>query len=302
MTARSRRSACSAREPYQARSSSRLTGPVCVPVSRSVCPHLVGADYRVPEWAAQTLEHFRALAADPATGVRDLVGVAAAPGRHEGSQGESGGMADEAEVPQFLRWVEGLSRCDPATLPGGVAVGWRYRVPVISMPAYLDYLLAQLLAADGVVRLGPPLPSLAVAAERTTAPVLVNCAGIGARDLVPDPDLAPVSGQVVVVANPGPTEFWAAPGPAAGQAGCRHAGRRPGRRAQLRARRGRRDAVLGLRRHGRRRGHPAAGLTRRADRVGPPGDQKPGKIARSSSRSAGLACTSSGVCAASRRP
>ncbi len=186
-------------------------------------PHLVGADDRVPEWAAQTLEHFRGLAADPAAGVRDLAGVAAAPGRHESGPGESGGPGksggpgesggpSDADVPPFLRGADGLSRCDPATLPGGFAVGWRYRAPVIAMPDYLDYLLAQVLAAGGEVRLGPPLPSLAAAAARTTAPVLVNCAGIGARDLVPDPDLEPVRGQVVVVANPGLTEFFVGEG------------------------------------------------------------------------------------------
>ena len=175
-------------------------------------PHLVGADDRVPEWAAQTLAHFRGLAADPATGVRDLTGIAAAPRRHESGPGESGGPADASEVPPFLRGAEGLSRCDPATLPGGFAVGWRYRAPVIAMPGYLDYLLERVLAAGGEVRLGPPLPSLAAAAENTTAPVLVNCAGIGARDLVPDPDLEPVRGQVVVVANPGLTEFFVGEG------------------------------------------------------------------------------------------
>jgi D-amino-acid oxidase len=38
--------------------------------------------------------------------------------------------------------------------------------------------------------------------------VIVNCTGCGARDLVPDPDVTPVRGQVVVAANPGLTEFF----------------------------------------------------------------------------------------------
>jgi D-amino-acid oxidase len=38
--------------------------------------------------------------------------------------------------------------------------------------------------------------------------VIVNCAGIGARELVPDAELTPVRGQVVVAVNPGLTEFF----------------------------------------------------------------------------------------------
>ncbi len=38
--------------------------------------------------------------------------------------------------------------------------------------------------------------------------MIVNCAGIGARDLVPDDGLSPVRGQVVVAANPGLSEFF----------------------------------------------------------------------------------------------
>ncbi|SDE25651.1 D-amino-acid oxidase [Streptomyces prasinopilosus] len=38
---------------------------------------------------------------------------------------------------------------------------------------------------------------------RADAPVVVNCSGLGARDLVPDPAVRPVRGQLVVVENPG---------------------------------------------------------------------------------------------------
>jgi D-amino-acid oxidase len=35
----------------------------------------------------------------------------------------------------------------------------------------------------------------------------VNCSGVRARDLVPDPQVRPVRGQVVIAANPGLEEF-----------------------------------------------------------------------------------------------
>jgi D-amino-acid oxidase len=36
----------------------------------------------------------------------------------------------------------------------------------------------------------------------------VNCTGIGARELVPDPAVVPIRGQHVIVTNPGLTEFF----------------------------------------------------------------------------------------------
>jgi D-amino-acid oxidase len=40
-----------------------------------------------------------------------------------------------------------------------------------------------------------------------TYPVVVNCTGMGARELVPDPAMIPIRGQVVRVENPGLSGF-----------------------------------------------------------------------------------------------
>jgi D-amino-acid oxidase len=48
------------------------------------------------------------------------------------------------------------------------------------------------------------------------APVVVNCAGLGARDLVPDPAVRPVRGQLVIVENPGIHEWLVSTDAAAG--------------------------------------------------------------------------------------
>lgn len=158
-------------------------------------PHLVGTDERVAGWAALTLARFRELTSVPGAGVRELGGLAAS-------------LDPAAEPPEFARGAGTLTRCDPDTLPPGYASGWRYAAPVVTMPAYLDYLLDAVLANGGQVRLGQPLRSLTEAEGLSTAPVIVNCAGIGAADLVPDRGLAAVRGQIVIVANPGITEFF----------------------------------------------------------------------------------------------
>ena len=158
--------------------------------------HLVGTDERVGSWAARTLSRFRELAAEPEAGITEMGGLVASPARVE------------TEPPSFTRGAGPVTKCDPAELPPGFASGWRYTAPVVAMPAYLDYLLGQLLNKGGNLHLGPPLRSLAEAESRSAAPIIVNCAGIGARDLVPDPGLTPFRGQVVVTANPGLAEFF----------------------------------------------------------------------------------------------
>ena len=71
------------------------------------------------------------------------------------------------------------------------------------MPVYLQYLLDRYASRGGSVEYAT-VPSLA----SVDAPVVVNCTGIGARSLVPDESVVPVRGQVVVVENPGISEFY----------------------------------------------------------------------------------------------
>ena len=159
-------------------------------------PHLVGADERVEPWAAHTLRRFRELAADKETGIAELAGLVAVPGEAE------------PESPAFTTGAGPATRCEPDEIPAGFAAGWRYTAPVVNMTVYLDYLLSSLLAKGGRLELGQALRDLAEAEDRWTAPVIVNCAGIGARELVPDSGLTAVRGQVVIAANPGLSEFF----------------------------------------------------------------------------------------------
>jgi D-amino-acid oxidase len=158
-------------------------------------PHLVGMDERVARWGSVTLRTLAELAAEPAvTGVRLASGLAA-----------SGPPL--AEPFDWVSQVDGVRRCETAELPAGYAAGWRLTAPIVSMPVYLGYLLARLERAGGSVR-EARFGSLPEAADVTGATVIVNCSGTGARRLVPDSDVSPVRGQVVVIANPGIEEFF----------------------------------------------------------------------------------------------
>ncbi|WP_432184192.1 FAD-dependent oxidoreductase [Streptomyces tendae] len=153
-------------------------------------PYLVEPKDKVDQWGQRSLEIFRRLAEDPATGVRLASGIEA---------------SRTAEVPpDWATTLPGFRPCRPAELPAGFSAGYRFTVPLIDMPTYLDYLLRRLDAAGGTVE----RRRLASLADAGSATVLVNCTGLGARALLPDPDLRPIRGQHVVVTNPGLTEFF----------------------------------------------------------------------------------------------
>ncbi len=163
--------------------------------------HLVGADSRVPGWADATHEVLLDLARDEATGVHVASGVLAVRT-----------AADEPPDAPNSTVVTELTPCDPAGLPAGYAAGWRMTAPMVCMPDYLGYLVNRFLAAGGTLRTPRRFASLAGAAGASPAKVIVNCAGADARHLVPDPGVVPARGQIVVVANPGLTEFFAGSG------------------------------------------------------------------------------------------
>jgi D-amino-acid oxidase len=178
-------------------------------------PHLVGMDDRVERWGATTLARLLELAAAPAAGpaAAPAAGVRMVTGRQV--------CRTVADPPGWAASLDGFRLCADGELPEGFASGWRFTAPVMTMPVYLGYLLARFRAADGELDAGGAagtsdradgrrhtFGSLDEAIASTTAGVIVNCSGIGARSLVPDAEMLPVRGQVVVTANPGITEFF----------------------------------------------------------------------------------------------
>lgn len=145
---------------------------------------------RVLSWASLTLQALVGLAADEGTGVRMV------PGRDI--------SADHRQAPAWFSLLGDVRPCAPPDLPPGYSGGIRYVAPLIDMPAYLAYLEDRLRNAGGTVEIGP-IDTLGQAAE--LAPVVVNCAGLGARMLAADDTLTPTRGQHLITSNPGITEF-----------------------------------------------------------------------------------------------
>jgi D-amino-acid oxidase len=152
-------------------------------------PVRCGPADRCYQWAQTGLEVLSALAAEPAAGVHQLSGREV--------------CAEFDAPPPWTAMLPSLRVLGPADLPAGFVAGWQYTAPAVNMPVYLEYLLRRYLGLGGTMT-ARTVTSLAAVA----APVVVNCTGIGARTLVPDEELVPVRGQVVVLENPGITEFY----------------------------------------------------------------------------------------------
>ncbi|HWS38443.1 MAG TPA: FAD-dependent oxidoreductase [Actinoplanes sp.] len=148
---------------------------------------------RVEHWAGLSYEVFTELARTGFPGVRVTDGVEAS--------------RVPIPTPGWAFGLPGYRDCSPEELPVGFASGWRYTAPIIDMPPYLSELQARLAAAGGELIFGDRLDSLPEAFGE--ASIVVNCSGVGARELVPDPEVQPIRGQLVAVRNPGLREFFA---------------------------------------------------------------------------------------------
>jgi len=160
-------------------------------------PHLVEDSPRATQWRRDTLSVLRELAAEPGTGVRVVAGV----------QADRGAPPPLEPPPAWLTELGPVTPCLRGSLPDGFTSGWRYAAPLAHMPTYLGYLRARFEKAGGRVETAT-VTSLAAAARDRGARAVVNCTGAGARDLVPDPEVTPFRGQVLVAANPGISEFF----------------------------------------------------------------------------------------------
>ncbi len=152
-------------------------------------PVLCGPPDRCREWARTGLAVFSDLAGALPAAVRQVSG-------RELSR-------RPAAPEEWLSLLPSLRLLGAGELPDGFTSGWAFTAPVVAMPRYLEYLLGRYATAGGTVT-----HEVVRSLGSVDAPVVVNCTGVGARSLVPDPAVLPVRGQVVVVSNPGIGEFY----------------------------------------------------------------------------------------------
>jgi len=152
-------------------------------------PYKAYPEDRVFSWGKRTFEVFTDLTDVPESGVRMREGVEI--------------RREISPDPWWADAVPDVRRCTEDELPPGYRDGHAFAAPVIEMPVYLAYLMERFGASGGSVE----RRALSSLEEVEDAPVVVNCAGLGARELVGDDSMRPIRGQIVRVRNPGLERF-----------------------------------------------------------------------------------------------
>lgn len=151
-------------------------------------PYKVAPRERVLGWAAFSYAKLSALSQVPGSGISmsSLLKL----------------FEEPVDEPFWTSAVKTFRRARPEELPPGYADGFVTEVPRIETPVYMRYLENRFVELGGVVeKLGDEAAS--IEEVMNDAPVLINCAGLGAGKLCRDENTFPIRGQIVIVKNIG---------------------------------------------------------------------------------------------------
>jgi D-amino-acid oxidase len=154
-------------------------------------PYRAAPADKVSRWGAVTFHELVRLAANPETGVTLREGFEL--------------FREPAGDPFWASAVPGFRRATAAELPAGYVDGYAMRLPVADMSIYLGWL-EQRVTAGGANFIQRSIGHLGEA--RGAADVVVNCTGLGAREVAKDAEVFGVRGQVQVVNAPQVSSFF----------------------------------------------------------------------------------------------
>ncbi len=104
-----------------------------------------------------------------------------------------------APDPWWRAGVRDFRRATATELPPGYADGYVYATPVIEMGIYLPFLIRRFQDLGGTI-VQRSVKSLDAALAHSST--VINCAGLGARELAADPALYAIRGQIIRVRRP----------------------------------------------------------------------------------------------------
>jgi D-amino-acid oxidase len=108
-------------------------------------------------------------------------------------------MVFRSPIPGLERALAGATLIPSRELPGGFAQGIRLDIPVIEPPLILRWAQEQFLKRGGRIERREIKSGDELFQKHR---LVVNCSGIGAHELVPDPLVQPVRGEVLWVKRP----------------------------------------------------------------------------------------------------
>lgn len=145
-------------------------------------PYKAAPEEKVVAWSKRGYEVFCQLAALPETGVQVIGGIE----YHKTAM----------PAPAWSSYVQNFRHASPDELLPGYADAHCFDTPVIEMPVFLGYLQKQVVQQGGQI-IQRKVTSLEEGLLEF--PVVVNCTGLGARELLNDSEMYPIRGQVMRV-------------------------------------------------------------------------------------------------------
>ena len=142
-------------------------------------PFLTAPADRADTWSVATYAELERLAKeDPESGVR----------MRDGREY----LRQVVEPPAWRDALAAFSILDQDEIPEGYVFGWQFRAPVIEMPLYMPWLRSRVETLGGTLR-----QSFVEDLSEVPGEVVVNCVGLGARELCQDDEVRPARGQVI---------------------------------------------------------------------------------------------------------
>jgi len=96
--------------------------------------------------------------------------------------------------PEWSEDIAAFRILDGSEIPEGYVFGWQFRAPVIEMQLYMPWLRSRVEALGGSF-----VQSFVEDLSEVSGEVIVNCVGLGARELCGDEEVRPARGQVIFI-------------------------------------------------------------------------------------------------------
>ena len=103
-------------------------------------------------------------------------------------------LRQAVDPPEWSEDIAAFRILDDSEIPEGYVFGWQFRAPVIEMQLYMPWLRSRVEALGGSF-----VQSFVEDFSEVSGEVVVNCVGLGARELCGDEEVRPVRGQVIFI-------------------------------------------------------------------------------------------------------
>ena len=103
-------------------------------------------------------------------------------------------LEEECQVPGWSDSIPHFRILDDEEIASGYAFGWEIEAPVIEMHIYMPWLMGRFEELGGEINI-VKINSI----SELPGEVLVNCCGLGGKELCDDHSLEPVRGQIVYI-------------------------------------------------------------------------------------------------------